>query len=555
MSLILGPKKGIPAIAAARIQRWAIQLAAYTYEVKHRAGRHNENADALSRLPLQNDQDEGPVSRLCWREEATELNKAQINGLPITAKAICKETQRDPVLARVKTWVIQGWPMEQDWTQEYQPYHQRRNELTVEEGCLLWGVRTVIPPKFQSSLLEELHTCHPGIVRMKALARNHVWWPQIDRDIEDQVRSCKDCQEQQPKRPAVTDNPWKWPSGAWQRIHVDFAGPFMGDMFLVVVDAYSKWPEVVRMKSTTTETTIDALRQIFSQQGLPLELVSDNGPQFTSKEFEEFTKMNGIIHCRSAPFHPSTNGEAERFVRTFKTAMRARKNLKISVHRKLCDFLLAYRTTPHSATHRSPAELMGRALRTRLDAVRPNLAQRMERQTKQERATRHVEVGEPVLVQDYRSRKPIWTHGVVSRKLGPCTYLIEVGNLMWKRHIDQIIQNDKPCPGQQQNIGGYDGGLTQTIQMPLPSMNTVPQPSRDVTMESKSGIADEGGMETKVQDYESVPVIVPSKAKMARKDGVSNSPLRMGSPTDTLPSTHPSRARNPPLRLQDYVLE
>lgn len=545
LSLILGPKKGIPTIAAARIQRWAVQLAAYTYEVKHRSARQNENADALSRLPLKNDQEQGTVPRLCWTQEATELNKAQINGLPITAKAICKETRRDPVLARIKNWVIQGWPMEQDWTQEYQPYYQRRNELTVEEGCLLWGVRTIIPPKFQDSLLEELHTCHPGIVRMKALARNHVWWPQIDKHIEDRVRGCKDCQEQQPKKPAVTDNPWKWPSGPWQRIHVDFAGPFMGEMFLVVVDAYSKWPYVVRMKSTTSENTIDALRQIFSQQGLPLELVSDNGPQFTSVEFEEFTKMNGIKHCRSAPFHPSTNGEAERFVRTFKTAMRARKDLKISVHRKLCEFLLTYRTTPHSATHHSPAELMGRTLRTRLDAVRPNLSQRMERQNKQERFTRHVEVGEPVLVQDYRSRKPVWTQGVVSRELGPCTYLIDVGDLVWKRHIDQIIQTDKAWSRQEQEIRSNDESLTQYIPKPLLQKETV---------EVRPGLPGEGELETNVQDPMSVPEQVPSKEQVARDDSVSNSPLRTGRPTDEVPSIRPSRNKKLPMKLKDYVL-
>lgn len=560
LSLILGPKKGIPAIAAARIQRWAIQLSAYAYDIKHRPARCNEHADALSRLPLKGEL--SSIKQVCWTQEATALNKAQINGLPITAKVIRRETLRDPVLSRIMNWVIHGWPTEQNWTQEYQPYHRRRNELTVEEGCLLWGVRTVIPSKFQGTLLEELHVSHPGMVRMKALARNHVWWPLIDQDIENQVRGCRSCQEQQPTKPAIRDNPWRWPSGPWQRIHVDFAGPFMGEMFFIIVDAYSKWPYVIRMKSTTSENTIDALRQIFSQQGLPLELVSDNGPQFTSAEFEEFMKMNGIRHNRSAPFHPSTNGEAERFVRTFKTAMRARKEQKISVQRKLCDFLLTYRTTPHSATNRSPAELMGRALRTRLDAVRPNLSQRLERQRQQTGLERYVEVGEPVLVKDYRSRKPVWAQGVVSNSLGPCTYLIQVGDLSWKRHIDQLIQIDKPWAHDQRVVTGLDGSsptcMTPMLGVPVPeAQNEAVQSRSDLSGKSRE-------MDIQIPDRASVSGEVPVGDCMATDGNVSSSPVidvpnrrfcKTTDGSDNVPSRRSQRSRKLPAKLADYDLE
>jgi len=104
----------------------------------------------------------------------------------------------------------------------------------------------------------------------------------------------------------------------WQRIHVDFAGPFMGRQFLIVVDAHSKWPEVIEMKTTMASATVRELRQLFSSDGLPEQLMSDNGPQFTSTEFKAFLKSNGIKHTCSAPYHPSSNGLAERFVQTFK---------------------------------------------------------------------------------------------------------------------------------------------------------------------------------------------------------------------------------------------
>ncbi len=105
-----------------------------------------------------------------------------------------------------------------------------------------------------------------------------------------------------------------WPSKPWQHIHIDFAGLFQKAMFLVAVDAHSKWPEAYLMSSTTVSQTISVLQKMFATHGLPEQIVSDNGPQFVSSEFAEFMKQNGVKHVRSAPYHPSTNGLAERFV-------------------------------------------------------------------------------------------------------------------------------------------------------------------------------------------------------------------------------------------------
>jgi hypothetical protein len=222
---------------------------------------------------------------------------------------------------------------------------------------------------------------------------------------------------------------------------VDFAGPFMGDNFFILVDAHSKWPEVYRMKSTTANDTIEVLRHIFSQHGIPTELVSDNGPQFKSTEFELFLKANYVKHISSAPYHPSSNGEAERFVQTFKRAMKVKRVQHKTWSQKLCEFLLSYRTTPHSTTRKTPAEMMGRNLRTRLSAVKPSLGERIQRQGSDPGHSsrgRYIEVGEPVLAKDYRMRKETWIPGVIVRVLGPCTYMVQVGDLLWKRHIDQL---------------------------------------------------------------------------------------------------------------------
>ena len=107
-----------------------------------------------------------------------------------------------------------------------QPYLTRRSELTVECGCLLWGVRVVVPNKLQQQVLKELHEGHPGIVRMKKLARSYVWWPGLDSNIEELVNSCPQCQVAKSASPKTPLHPWVWPSKLWERIHVDFAGPF-----------------------------------------------------------------------------------------------------------------------------------------------------------------------------------------------------------------------------------------------------------------------------------------------------------------------------------------
>ena len=437
LSLLIGPNNGIPVMAASRLQRWAIQLSGYQYDVKCKSSKDNANADGLSRLPLKETKCDSPCN-IFW-QEVSQVHIKNLNDLPVSSANVKRETEKDKVLVKVLEATLYGWGCTNDISPEIQPYFRVKDELTVEEGCLLRGMRIVIPEKYRNVVLNELHTNHPGIVRMKSLARMHVWWPDIDIDIETTVRNCTACQVTQSAPAATTTNPWIWPSKPWQRIHIDFAGPFLGTMFLIVIDTHSKWMEVINMSSTTTERTICALRNLFAQHGLPIYLASDNGPQFTSNEFKEFLKKNGVKHILSAPYHPSSNGEAERAVRTFKQAMKTMKDEKGTLHEKIARFLLSYRTTPQSTTKRSPSELfVGRRLRTRLDILRPNLEDRMKQtRSPMKERRRNLDPGEPVLVRDYRDNNK-WVRGVIVNRLGPVTYHVQVNNLCWKRHIDQI---------------------------------------------------------------------------------------------------------------------
>ena len=217
----------------------------------------------------------------------------------------------------------------------------------------------VIPPQGREKILEELHHGHPGISRMKSLARSFVWWPGIDKDLEAKVKHCDPCQKSRKLPASAPIQPWEFPKRPWSRLHVDYAGPFQGHMFLVVVDAHSKWLDVKVVKQATSTTTISALRSIFATHGIPELLVSDNGSVFTSAQFKDFLQHNGICHNTSAPYHPATNGLAERAVQTFKAFLK--KSSVSSLEDRLSQFLFQYRITPHATTGILPAQLlMGR---------------------------------------------------------------------------------------------------------------------------------------------------------------------------------------------------
>ena len=271
-------KAGIPPLAAARTQRWALILSGYEYDIEYRSGPNNANADGLSRLPLPDstaDDDENYVF------------KTDVDCLPITAKQIAKDTSKDSVLVKVFEFSSSGWPNYCDQP-ELQPYWKLRDDISIEDGCLLWGRRVMIPSVLRQHMLNELHECHPGMNRMKALARSFVWWPGLDHDIEDLVRACNACVNLQSAPKSVPLLLWPWATEPWQRIHVDFAED-KGQQFLLVVDSHSKWMEVFPMARTSASDTIAALRSLMARYGLVHELVSDNGPQFISNDFKNLS--------------------------------------------------------------------------------------------------------------------------------------------------------------------------------------------------------------------------------------------------------------------------
>ena len=271
-------------------------------------------------------------------------------------------TQKDTILLQVYMYVQNGWP-NNITSSELLPYFRRWQELNSQAGCVLLGSRLVMPLAARKYMLDILHASHPGITRMNALARSYLWWPGLDMEIENKAKHCDACQANQRNPAKAPLHPWVWPKRPWARLHIDFAGPFLNKMFLVTVDAMSKWLDVKPMNCATSASTIAHLTTLFSIHGLP--------------EFKQFLAQNGIYHITSAPYHPSTNGLAERAVQTFKIAMK--KSGSSNLEYNLSKFLFQYRITPHATTGETPSKLlMGRQLRSQLNLVHPYLQQHVE---------------------------------------------------------------------------------------------------------------------------------------------------------------------------------
>ncbi|XP_051785429.1 uncharacterized protein K02A2.6-like [Erpetoichthys calabaricus] len=376
---------------------------------------------------------------------------------------------------------------------ELKPYLSRKSELSVQAGCLLWGRCVIIPPPLQKLLIQQLHASHVGIVRMKEIARSYFWWPGIDGHIEERAKTCSSCQKIRNAPQLAPLHPWDWPERAWQRIHVDFAGPFEEKMFLVVVDAYSKWPEVAVMHSTTAVKTMEKLEELFCRYGFPEQLVSDNGPQFVSQEFATFLQVNGIRHIRSAPYHPSTNGLAERFVQTMKHSLKALQN-EGSLYTRLNQFLLSYRNSEHSTTKVSPAILMmKRQLHTIFDLLKPPETKQVLHHHQQKQIEhrdkkakdRVFRPDDTVLARNFNNQSK-WVPATVISQTGPVSYTVRTADgTVWRRHVDQLLQAS-PAPTEPPDVDcpelNYDGSENQCpiTEEEVPPMEVSETPSPPV---------------------------------------------------------------------------
>eukprot|EP00731_Ephydatia_muelleri_P017061 Em0010g159a len=498
----------LSAKVSGRIQRWIMTLAVYKYKLVFKKTEEHGNADALSRLPMDGKQIEEE------EEIPTELVLLfeSLKDSPVDCSQVKHWTKKDPILSQVLQYILAGWPLHppSGASQTLLSFWQRRMELSTHDGCILWGNRVVVPEKGRNYVLQELHGGHPGISRMKSLSRTFVWWPGIDKDIEMLVSKCPQCQAARPSPPVAPLQPWSWPTRPWARLHIDYAGPVEGQMLLVVIDAHSKWIEVEVGKDATAEATIQRLRTIFSRFGIPETVMTDNGPCFSSREFHDFLKNNCVTHIRSAPYHPSSNGMAERAVQTVKQGVK--KMTTGTLRDKLARFLFQYRITPQTTTGVSPAELLyGRRLRSRLDALHPNLAERVERRQQGQKAAhntnaveRSFQEQESVYVKYYaRGGRWKWVPGKITKCKGPLSFDVVLENgIVCRRHQDQLRKR----AGEADDTWMGDR-LSTDVAAEVPELNNGAQDEQEEDA-NNSVVGDEPEVDEEIDQEARPPVIV-----------------------------------------------
>ena len=337
-----------------------MRLMRFNAIVRHVPGKDLVIADTLSRKPLPHtSDDEVKEDQVAEYVEAVEsLWPASDSGLGKIRTA----TAQDPVLQTVVTYINQGWP--QNVSLQLRPYQQVQGQLSIVEGIIALGNRIIVPHAMQQEILHKIHESHQGYVKCQERARSAVWWPGITKEIEALVSACHFCRVHRPSQrqePLILS---PLPDRPWEKIAVDLCEKEKAN-YMITVDYYSRWIEITKLGSTSSNAIIEKLKDIFSTHGYPDVLQSDNGPQFASSQFKDFADNCNFRHVTSSPHMHQANGLVERAVQTSKRILE-NKDPKLA--------LLNYRTTPHTTTGVSPSELlMGRQLKTKLPTLSENL--------------------------------------------------------------------------------------------------------------------------------------------------------------------------------------
>ena len=336
---------------SARLQRMLLKLQNYELSVKYVKGKDLHVADTLSRAYLTNPDD-------CTQSKDLEFAiHAMIENLPISKEKksqLQTATSYDHQLQQLLSLMRSGWPPDiSSIPIPLREFWKVRHNLCDADNLIFLNNRIVIPSSMRQKILRCIHEGHMGIDKCKARARVCVYWPAMYEAIEQTVKKCPVCNKHSKGNQKEPMIPHEIPNRPWEKLGADYYFTFAGKDYLLVVDYFSKYPEVVRMNSKTAEATMKEMTQIFSRHGIPNTLVADNMP-FNSKAFKRFAKEWDFSVVTSNPKYPQSNGLVERNVQTIKNLLRkAKEGMK---DEQLA--LLEFRNTPISGLQESPAQLL-----------------------------------------------------------------------------------------------------------------------------------------------------------------------------------------------------
>lgn len=424
-----------------RIQRMMMRLQRYDMDLVYTPGKYIVLADALSRAPV--------PPQAVTPDRKTETKSSQeverhinlvVSSLPVSdrvLKKIAKETEQDETLQAVAEKLKKGWKKG-----TLPQFCSIRAELSMSNGLLLRQNRIVIPASMREDMLNRIHEGHLGIEKCRARARDAVYWPGINRDIETMASKCEACLKhryKQAKEPMLIP---EMPTEPWQKVGTDLFH-VNGKDFLLVIDYHSNYPEAVQLSSTSASAVITRMKSIFSRHGIPLVVHSDNGPQYSSQEFQRFAEEYGFHHTTSSPLYPKANGKAEKGVEIVKRLLKKAAETKSDPYLAL----LTYRSSP-LACGASPAELlMNRKLRNTLPQMprkKNTVPKQKHMQLKWAQKKHHDKTArrlEPLSEHDVvRIEEPhSWSRkAVVLKEVGPRSYAV-------KTEDGQVLRRNRRC--------------------------------------------------------------------------------------------------------------
>ena len=439
-------KKNLTA-APPRLQRMLMRLQHYDYIIDYVPGTDVPLADCLSR-----------ARQTTHKSEHIELDVhvCHVQHSQERLLRLREATASDPETSELKNVIVTGFPDRSgDLSRRIRHYWSYRDELSIDDGLILKGERVLIPLPLRTYYLDKIHQGHQGVTKCQLLARSCVYWPGIDNDIGNTVRACSECQRHQASQPQLPMMPLaaELPQIPWHTISADLFS-LEGRNYLIICDYYTRYPVVEQLSGPSSSLEVAQIcSQTFALFGIPVKIISDNGPHFIGNPFHEMTKRLGIVHSTSSPHPPRSHGFIERTIRTIKGCIKKTKHDTDMA-------LLNLRTTPIDGSTPSPGELLfGRRIGTMLPNKISNKAEKPRRSLHQPQDPEPdgLPVGCDIYYRDVAQR--IWRPGMVMG-IGPeprsytiqCTtsgqHLRRNLTLIRRRHtnLQHTQYRDQPLP-------------------------------------------------------------------------------------------------------------
>lgn len=419
-------KNGNTVFAAAnRVHRYLLRINLFDIDLVYRPGKFNAIADFPSRFPSK----DGVVSDEDSEEERLTCRiNCVTDGKSLNLNVLIQETETDALLAKL----IEAIQSSKDFSGDLKQFSGVKEQLNIVSGLITVNGRILIPLTLRKAALAMLHELHIGVVRMKQLARNYMYWPGMNEDILKLSKACEICRSFNADTQSKIFVPWPEPKQPFDRVHIDFFH-LESKTFFLLVDSYSKWVEVALMNRTTAEDVVKVLKNIFLRFGDPKVIVSDNGPPFNSEELDKFCQESMIKLIHSPPYHPQSNRLAERWVQTIKAVFK--KNLTGNyTDSKVQEVLKLLRNTPTNGS--VPSHMVfGYKPRTNFEKLLPdnNLDQTKVNIPKQ----RIFSIGDLVTVS---GQSGVRTKGRVVKQSGQVTYEVEINGARRVVHANQLVK-------------------------------------------------------------------------------------------------------------------